>query len=129
MSRGTNCRWLSIQEKWEGIKPHYYATNFFCEANMLRNGEVISQLRHKHKLTVLATRSEEATFLVGSQLAVIRCQMMGDRICCHAAHIDFLFHTVCGRCLSNTTVLYTPVRNAFHIGREKIHIGNHPKVR
>jgi len=37
-----------------------------------RNGEVISQLRHKHKLIVLVTRSEEATFLVGSQLAVIR---------------------------------------------------------
>jgi len=37
-----------------------------------RNGEVISQLRHTHKLTVLATRCEEATFLVGSQLAVIR---------------------------------------------------------
>merc|ERR1719180_405226 len=37
-----------------------------------RNGEVISQLRHTHKLIVLATRCEEATFLVGSQLAVIR---------------------------------------------------------
>merc|ERR1711990_170122 len=36
-----------------------------------RNGEVISQLRHTPKLTVLATRCEEATFLVGSQLAVI----------------------------------------------------------
>merc|ERR550525_1524701 len=37
-----------------------------------RNGEVISQLRHMHKVTVLTTKSEEATFLVGSQLAVIR---------------------------------------------------------
>merc|ERR1712037_1093662 len=36
------------------------------------NGEVISQLRHMHKVTVLTTRCEEATFLVGSQLAVIR---------------------------------------------------------
>ena len=60
--------------------------------NPIRNGEVISQLRHKHKRTVLATRCEEATFLVGSQLAVIRwnkliqsdvvssCKMLSDVI-------------------------------------------------
>ena len=42
---------------------------------------MISQLRHMHKVTVLTTKSEEATFLVGSQLAVIRwvrcIQMLG----------------------------------------------------
>ena len=38
----------------------------------IRNGEVISQLRHEHKMSVLSTKCEEATFLAGSELAVIR---------------------------------------------------------
>lgn len=49
----------------------HFSTNI-----IIRNGEVISQLRHTHKMTVLATRCEEATFLVGSQLAVIRSAKM-----------------------------------------------------
>merc|ERR1712013_644946 len=56
-----------------------------------RNGEVISQLRHEHKMSVLSTRCEEATFLAGSALAVIR---IGEVEFCNGALKDKLVSRV-----------------------------------
>ena len=84
---------------------------------MIRNGEVISQLRHKHKLIVLVTRSEEATFLVGSQLAVIRCGM-GSLF----SSIFFMLLVAAAYLIP----LYTSVLHAIHIHSQvkKNHLKN-----